>query len=78
MYNSLESDLLEEFFVESRYPNRIRQKNPPMDRDDFIIAVYLVVCEHYQAIQKRYRNRCGGFAPVLSEAMANLTNLLGG
>lgn len=38
-----------------------------MDRDDFIIAVYLVVCEHYQAIQKLYRLRGGGFAPALTD-----------
>ena len=38
-----------------------------MDRDDFIIAVYLVVCEHYQAIQKRYLLRRGGFVPALTD-----------
>src|SRR6266498_2119396 len=38
-----------------------------MDRDDFIIAVFLVVCEHYQAIKKQYRFRRGGFAPILSD-----------
>ena len=38
-----------------------------MDRDDFIIAVFLVVCEHYQAIKKQYRFRRGGFAPVLTD-----------
>jgi hypothetical protein len=38
-----------------------------MDRDDFIIAVYLLVCEHYQAILKRYRLRRGGFAPALTD-----------
>lgn len=38
-----------------------------MDRDDFIIAVFLVVCEHYQAIKKRYRIRRGGFAPTLTD-----------
>lgn len=38
-----------------------------MDRDDFIIAVFLVVCEHYQAIKKQYRIRRGGFAPTLTD-----------
>lgn len=38
-----------------------------MDRDDFIIAVFLVVCEHYKAIQKKYRLRRGGFAPALTD-----------
>src|SRR5512143_623606 len=38
-----------------------------MDRDDFIIAVFLVVCKHCQAIKKRYRLRRGGFAPALTD-----------
>lgn len=38
-----------------------------MDRDDFIIAVFLVVCKHYQAVKKQYRIRRGGFAPTLSD-----------
>jgi hypothetical protein len=38
-----------------------------MDRDDFIIAVFLVVCEQYQAVKKQYRLRRGGFAPTLSD-----------
>ena len=38
-----------------------------MDRDDFIIAVFLIVCEHYQAIQTQYRIRRGGFAPALMD-----------
>jgi hypothetical protein len=38
-----------------------------MDRDDFIIAVYLVVCEHYQVIQKKHRLRRGGFVPALTD-----------
>jgi hypothetical protein len=38
-----------------------------MDRDDFIIAVFLVVCEHYQVIKKQCRLRCGGFAPALTD-----------
>jgi hypothetical protein len=38
-----------------------------MDRDDFIIAVFLVVCEQSQAIKKQYRFRRGGFAPDLTD-----------
>ena len=38
-----------------------------MDRDDFIIAVYLLVCEHYQAIRSQYRLRRGGSAPALTD-----------
>jgi hypothetical protein len=38
-----------------------------MDRDDFIIRVYCLVCEHYQVIQRTYRLRRGGFAPALSD-----------
>src|SRR5215212_157790 len=39
-----------------------------MDRDDFIITVYCLVCEQYQAIQTTYALRRGGFAPALSDA----------
>ena len=38
-----------------------------MDRKDFIIIVYLLVCQHYQAIKARYPLRHGGFAPALSD-----------
>jgi hypothetical protein len=38
-----------------------------MDRDDFIITVYCLVCEHYQVIKGTYRLRRGGFAPALSD-----------
>lgn len=38
-----------------------------MDRDDFIIAVFLVVCEQYEAIKQQYRLRRGGFAPALTD-----------
>jgi hypothetical protein len=40
-----------------------------MDRDDFIIHVYCLVCEHYQAIcaQLPQRLRRGGFAPALTD-----------
>lgn len=39
-----------------------------MDRDEFIISVYCLVCEHYAAIRARYGVRHGGFAPALSDA----------
>lgn len=38
-----------------------------MDRDDFIIAVFLVVCEQYHVIKQAYRLRRGGFAPALRD-----------
>jgi len=31
-----------------------------MDRDDFIIAVYCLVCEHYASIRAAYGVRHGG------------------
>ena len=38
-----------------------------MDRYDFIINVYCLVCEYYQIIKERYRIRRGGFAPALTD-----------
>ena len=38
-----------------------------MDRTDFIITVYLLVCEHYLAIKARVPLRRGGFAPALTD-----------
>lgn len=38
-----------------------------MDRDEFIISVYCLVCEHYAAIRTRYGLRHGGFAPALTD-----------
>jgi hypothetical protein len=38
-----------------------------MDRDEFIITVYCLVCEHYRAIKKICPVRHGGFAPALSD-----------
>lgn len=38
-----------------------------MDRDEFIITVYCLVCEHYQVIKTTYPLRRGGFAPALSD-----------
>ena len=37
-----------------------------MDRDDFIITVYCLVCEHYQALKAQFAIRRGGFAPTLT------------
>lgn len=38
-----------------------------MDRDDFIILVYCLVCEHYPSIRATYGVRRGGFAPALTD-----------
>ncbi len=38
-----------------------------MDRDDFIIPVYCLVCEHYALIRAAYGVRHGGFAPALTD-----------
>ena len=38
-----------------------------MDRDSFIIAVFLIVCEQYGIIKQQYGLRRGGFAPALSD-----------
>jgi len=38
-----------------------------MDRDEFIITVYCLVCDHYRVIKSHFSVRCGGFAPALSD-----------
>lgn len=38
-----------------------------MDRDNFIITVYCLVCEQYQRITSTSRLRRGGFAPALTD-----------
>jgi hypothetical protein len=38
-----------------------------MDRDEFIITVYCLVCEHYGVIKNTYPLRRGGVAPALSD-----------
>jgi Transposase DDE domain len=38
-----------------------------MDRDDFIITVYCLVCEHYQALRAAYTVRQGGCDPALTD-----------
>jgi PAS domain-containing protein len=39
-----------------------------MDRDEFIITVYCLVCEQYRVIKSHYPLRRGGFAPALTDA----------
>ena len=38
-----------------------------MDREDFIILVYCLICEHYQTIVSQHPLRRRGFAPMLSD-----------
>jgi hypothetical protein len=38
-----------------------------MDRDDFIITVYCLVCACYRVIAAQYRIRRGGFAPAFTD-----------
>ncbi len=38
-----------------------------MDRKEFIIIVYLLVCEHYRAVKARIPVRRGGFPPALTD-----------
>jgi hypothetical protein len=38
-----------------------------MDRDNFIIAVFLLVCEQYGVIRQQCRLRRGGFEPALTD-----------
>ncbi|MBI4640463.1 MAG: IS982 family transposase [Candidatus Tectomicrobia bacterium] len=38
-----------------------------MDRDDFIITVYCLVCEHYKAVKDTSPLRRGGVAPMLTD-----------
>ena len=38
-----------------------------MDRDDFIITVYCLVCDHYRAVIAQPPIRRGGFAPPLTD-----------
>ncbi|MGX9728959.1 MAG: hypothetical protein ACTFAK_17085 [Candidatus Electronema sp. VV] len=38
-----------------------------MDRDSFIIAVFLTACEQFNFIKQSYKIRRGGFAPALSD-----------
>jgi len=43
------------------------RKEIPTDRDHFIITVYCLVCEHYQALALQQHIRRGGFAPALTD-----------
>ena len=38
-----------------------------MDRTNFIITVYCLVCEQYQIIKSQHKIRRGGFAPTLTD-----------
>ena len=38
-----------------------------MDRADFIITVYCLVCDQYQMIKSQPKIRRGGFAPTLTD-----------
>jgi hypothetical protein len=38
-----------------------------MDRDSFIIAVFLIVCEQYNFIRQNCKIRRGGFQPALTD-----------
>src|SRR5918999_5626456 len=38
-----------------------------MDRDDFIITIYCLVCALYQMIKSQHKIRRGGFAPSLTD-----------
>ena len=38
-----------------------------MDRDSFIVAVFLTVCNQYDFIKKNFKIRRGGFPPALSD-----------
>jgi hypothetical protein len=38
-----------------------------MDRYDFIITVYCLVCDYYQIIKEQFKLRRGGFAPTLTD-----------
>jgi hypothetical protein len=48
-----------------------------MDRDEFIITVYCLVCEHYRVIKNTYPLRRGGFAPALSDEEVMTMELCG-
>ena len=38
-----------------------------MDRYDFIITTYCLVCDYYQMIKAQYKIRRGGLAPALTD-----------
>ena len=48
-----------------------------MDRDEFIITVYCLVCEHYRVIKDTYSLRRGGFVPALSDEEVLTVELCG-
>jgi hypothetical protein len=48
-----------------------------MDREEFIITVYCLVCEQYQVIKQTSPLRRGGFAPALSDEEVITVELCG-
>jgi len=38
-----------------------------MDRYDFIITVYCLVCDDYQMVKSQHKLRRGGFPPALTD-----------
>jgi hypothetical protein len=44
-----------------------KQGDHPMSRDHFIILVYCLVCEHYQAVVAQHPIRRRGFTPALTD-----------
>jgi hypothetical protein len=48
-----------------------------MDRKDFIIIIYLLVCEHYRAVKAHIPLRRGGFAPALTDEEVMTIELCG-
>lgn len=48
-----------------------------MDRDEFILTVYCLVCEHYQVIKNTYPLRQGGFAPALTAEEVSTLEICG-
>ncbi|WP_417914810.1 hypothetical protein [Candidatus Electronema sp. JM] len=49
-----------------------------MDRDDFVIAVFLLACEQYSAIKQQDRLRRGGFNPALTYEEVITMEICGG
>lgn len=47
-----------------------------MDRDEFIITVYCLVCDQYRVIKNTYPVRRNGVAPALSDEKVEQTLLI--
>ena len=48
-----------------------------MDREDFIILVYCLICEDYQTIVSQHPLRRRGFAPMLSDEEVTTIEICG-